>query len=293
MEAVRQKSNHDQTQWQESPWTTQEKPAWFTFSPPSTKTYEKKNALSFIFPLPQKQIRREIRPQSKPERLRNTASRAAAASQRRPSFYKWASYYKYHWINKEFLFAMNKLSIVSMVVGLMFLGALFFISGFLLAVNLYILPSPTIPNLKIASAENPTHRASANAFEGTHRPTPPLMPPTTVPQQYATVGGVSMMPPSHKPTQSIAPAPVYSQPQPVYNSYNSVNPNSYPPQSAPGMNYPAPNYPTSNYAQPSASYGQAAPTGTTSPQYPPSPPAYVPSYPNASGPAAMTASPYH
>ncbi len=280
MEAVRQKPIYDRTQWQESPWTTQEKPDWFTFAPLSTKKYEKKNVLSFIFPLHQKPIRREVPSQQKLERLRKTTSRSVSLSQRRTPSYKWVAYYKYHWIDKEFLFAMNKLSIVSMIVGLMFLGALFFISGFLLAINLYISP-PHIPDLKIAGAENPTHRASANAFESTHRPTPPPAP-ATVPQQYVTVGGVSMMPPSHKPRQAMVEPPAYSQPQPVYNAYSSTNPNSYPPQAAPVANYPpqaAPvtNYPSSNYpipypapgySQPATPQEQPLSPGATNQQYP-------------------------
>ena len=135
---------------------------------------------------------------------------------------------------------MNKLSIVGMVAGLMFLGALFFISGFLLALNLYVLPNHQVPVAAIAEV-NPHHRASPNALSAAHRPTAKAPPPATVPHQYANVGGVTMMTPPHKPTQMPAqqqaqpmmqqgqgqPQAPYQQ-QPVYQSQPSAAPAPYP-----------------------------------------------------------------
>ena len=143
---------------------------------------------------------------------------------------------------------MNKLSIAGMVAGLMFLGALFFISGFLLALNLYILPSHQIPS-QIMGAPAP-HRASPNALSASHKPTPPYSP-ATAPQQYASVNGVTMVNPPHMPTaRPVQPQNqgqsqnqgVYQQQQPVYQPQVSA-PQPYPdPQYyAPQPNAPAPN----------------------------------------------------
>ena len=286
MEAVRSKTNYNHTQWQQSPWTTHEKPDWFTLSPPSPKIYKKKNLLSFIFSSPQKQNYWGALSQLQSERLKKRTLKSPVTSQHRPFSYTRAAYYKYHWVNKEFLFAMNKLSIVSMIVGLMFLGALFFISGFLLAINLYV-SGPHLPTLKTVS-EIPNHRASAHALKAAHRPTPPS---ATVAQQYASVGGVSMVPPSHKPTQSVAPTPLYPQPQPPI--YNSANPTPYLSQTAPSTNYSAPNYPSpypaSSYSQPVTNQGQPLPSGSLNHQYAAHP--YPPSQ-YSPGPSIVVAPPY-
>lgn len=287
MDAVRQKTTYDQAQWQESPWTTQEKPAWFSFASPSLKKRERKNVLSFIFTSAPSRTRSQLRPSSqiKAERLRNNPSKTGYSSPRQASPFKWVAYYKHHWIDKEFLFAMNKLSIVSMVVGLMFLGALFFISGFLLAVNLYSAPSFTTPNLKVIS-ESSTHRASPNAFVSAHRPTQ-APSPVTVPQQYAKVGGVAIVPPGHRPSQSLVEPPAYSQPQPVYNSYGAPSP--YPPQATSTTPYPSPQYSAPAYSQSMGTQAQSLPAGVNNHAQHPN---YAPSYPQVSGPSTMIVSPH-
>lgn len=53
-----------------------------------------------------------------------------------------------NWIIQEFWFAMNKLSIVGLVTGLMFLGAIFFGVGFLTAYQ--TLPAPTVAQESVA-----------------------------------------------------------------------------------------------------------------------------------------------
>lgn len=282
METARSRTNHSQSQWQQSPWISQEKPDWFTFTQSSPKIYEKKNVLSFIFPSLTKRNHGNVPSWSKSERPRNKnfISFAPSSFGRRSFSYGWTAYFKYHWINKEFLFAMNKLSIVSMIVGLMFLGALFFISGFLFALNLYGSTS-NIPNLRTIS-EVSSHQPSARAFEGVHRPTPP---PTVIPQQYASVGGVSMAPPSHRPSQNVAPSTTYSQP--IYRP----DPNSYPSQAAPSPNYQTAPYPTQGYNQSPPTHNRPLPPSNTSQQYAAQnyPPAQ---YEASPGPSIVTPFPY-
>ena len=172
--------------------------------------------------------------------------------------------YKNNWLDKELFFAMNKLSIVGMVAGLMFLGTLFFISGFLLALNLYVLPNHQLPTLAVAAVT--PHRASPNALAATHKPTPAR--PATVPHQYSNVGGVVMTNPPHKPTQT--PVQQYQssygqQPQPQV---------SYQPQPV----QPQPVAPTPH---PDARYVQQQPTVPVNNFYAADPqyaPAYAPPY---------------
>lgn len=153
---------------------------------------------------------------------------------------------KRQWIDEELFFAMNKLSLLGLVIGLMFLGALFFLSGFLMAVNLYGIGAPKSA-AQLASGTNPSH-VPTPGYQS-HQPSIVKGDHASVPSQYATMGGVSMVPqprmPSnvqHKqvqqatyPAQGAAPsAPVHQYPQ------ASAYPPQMPlPQAQGGYAYPA------------------------------------------------------
>ncbi len=282
---ISQKRFKDPSQWQDTPWVDHERPSWFTFAPPLKESRNNPASFGFLSSndmsdegvfLSQPPIRANQYPQRRPP-----TQRPVPKSHVRPKTLPLLSLvsYKNNWLDKELFFAMNKLSIVGMVAGLMFLGALFFISGFLLALNLYVLPNHQTPVAAIADV-NP-HRASPNALSAAHRPTAKAPPPATVPQQYANVGGVTMMPPPHKPTQ----APVQQQPQPMMRQ---VQP---PPQQAPYQQQPVyqqqqPVYQSQPSAAPApypdARYAQqpVAPANNSyaQPQYAP---AYAPTYQQA------------
>lgn len=282
METARQRPNYKEAEWVDKPWSTQEKPTWFHLGPIASKN-EKKNVLSFIFDSSRKPYHsnHEQTVQKKNKNSYQPSIKTAYRPQQRISSYKGIKYYQYHWIEKEVFFAMNKMSIAGMVIGLMFLGALFFISGFLLAINLYSSSYHPFPEVK-ASVQTPLHRASNNVYVSTHRPAPP---PATVPNQYATVGGVSMAPASHKPSQAQVENQGYTQPP--YNPSNfqhdrRIAPPVYPSSPYPPVNYaqtapvqPMPQAPVnpaySPYPHPVASYPPAT-TGVYS--YPPAPPQY-------------------
>ncbi|RZI46875.1 hypothetical protein [Candidatus Finniella inopinata] len=276
---INQKKFQDPIQWHDTPWVSHEKPGWFAFAPPFQEPIERPARFGILSSRDQTEDSLFLSyPPSRPEpRPRSThpirRSIAKANSGERSPLSLTA--YKNNWLDKELFFAMNKLSIAGMVAGLMFLGALFFISGFLLALNLYILPSHQIPS-QIMGAPAP-HRASPNALSAAHKPTPPYSP-ATAPQQYANVNGVAMVNPPHMPTARPAqpqPQPqiqsqnqgIYQQQQPAYQPQVSApQPYSDPQYYAPQPNAPAPNQ---------GYYGAPA-------QY--APPAYGPNYQQAPRP---------
>lgn len=51
-----------------------------------------------------------------------------------------------NWIEKELNFSMSKLSFLVLIIGLFFLSSLLFITGFLMAVNVYNIGAPQIPS---------------------------------------------------------------------------------------------------------------------------------------------------
>lgn len=140
---------------------------------------------------------------------------------------------KHQWINEELFFAMNKLSLLGLVITLMFLGTLFFLSGFLMAVNLYGIGDPK-GQAQMASA-NPSHLPSPGYIHGHHQPTFAKKNPGIVAPQYATVGGVAMVHQPRLPSnvqqynkprnaaypvqQSVMMPGYSSQQQPVHNPY--------------------------------------------------------------------------
>ncbi|MDP2193139.1 MAG: hypothetical protein Q8K36_01235, partial [Alphaproteobacteria bacterium] len=59
------------------------------------------------------------------------------------------------WTNEELNFSMNKISMAGLIFGLMFLGSIFFLIGFLVAVNLYDQkPDPLCPQPRIFLPSN-------------------------------------------------------------------------------------------------------------------------------------------
>ncbi len=123
------------------------------------------------------------------------------------------------WIDEELFFAMNKLSLLGLVIGLMFLGTLFFLSGFLMAVNLYGIGAPkTEVQLAAAQSLNPQHmptpgytqaQAQMHApvgFQANKDINAPLNP------HYASVGGVAMVPSPRLPSYAHQHRHVVSSP---------------------------------------------------------------------------------
>ncbi|MBY0462009.1 MAG: hypothetical protein K2Q34_02390 [Alphaproteobacteria bacterium] len=137
--------------------------------------------------------------------------------------------FKSQWIDEELFFAMNKLSLLGLVITLMFLGTLFFLSGFLMAVNLYGI-GDSKGHAQMASM-NPSHMPTPGYVQGHHHPTVVKGNHGTVAPGYATMGGVAMIP----------------QPRLPSNIQNKkTNHGAYPPQ---GPVVAAPVYPTQQYVQ--------------------------------------------
>ncbi len=114
-------------------------------------------------------------------------------SKKQGSLRRWSR----EWIHQELYFSMNKLSLLAMVIALMFLGALFFTSGFLMAVNLYGIGAPIKTDASLVSLPDhmPTKGAVAqNPVDSSRNP--------TVPSQYTNVSGVAMVPSSRMPTSA-------------------------------------------------------------------------------------------
>ncbi len=244
--------------WQEVPWLQQEKPSWFAFPSPFQQA-KKSHSLSSWVPS-------VARPKSsQPSRaVRNNEFPAKVQRRLLPKTESFWRYYHYHWLDKEIFFSMNKLSIAGMVAGLMFLGALFFISGFLLAFSLYGVSVPkTIMNP--LNAELTGHRPSSNAFVPTHKPSA-LRSAATVPSQYARVGGVAVVQAPHLPSQGVVPQPMAPVPSPPPS-----------PQQDYALGY------SGNYGKGSYAATPAAPTNAGAyPVYqPPSPVPYAPPGPYA------------
>ncbi|MES2252674.1 MAG: hypothetical protein V4482_03210 [Pseudomonadota bacterium] len=94
-----------------------------------------------------------------------------------------------NWIEKELNFSMSKLSFLVLIVGLFFLSSLLFITGFLVAVNIYDIGSPKHSQMPLINL--PT-------FENAHLPTVP----TIAMPNAASVAQQGAMPPA-TPNQNI------------------------------------------------------------------------------------------
>jgi hypothetical protein len=167
--------------------------------------------------------------------------RAPIHPQKQSSFKRWSR----EWIHEELYFSMNKLSLLAMIVALMFLGALFFTSGFLMAINLYGIGTPGKTEASLISLPDhmPTKGAVAqNPVDGKS---------TNIPPQYTNVSGVAMVPAARMPTSAQAKEPYQAAvPRVPTNNTYAPAPESGVVMVQPGY-YTAPQAPTPVYmAQP-------------------------------------------
>lgn len=110
--------------------------------------------------------------------------------------------WSHRWIYQELYFSMNKLSLLGMIIGLMFLGALFFTSGFLMAVNLYGIGAPPA-----ATATNlPSHLPQKGALAQSQDLQKEVQKPISIPSQYHTVSGVNIVPSARVPSPNVQKA---------------------------------------------------------------------------------------
>ncbi len=92
------------------------------------------------------------------------------------TIYNFLERFKKDWTTEELNFSMNKISMAGLIFGLMFLGSLFFLIGFLVAVNLYDhKPDPVCIPPKIYM---PTQGAVISGQTGTTVPMSSPMPHT-------------------------------------------------------------------------------------------------------------------
>lgn len=100
-----------------------------------------------------------------------------------------------NWIEKELYFSMNKLSFLVLVIGLFFLSSLLFITGFLVAVNIYDIGTPKI--LPMTNMNIPTPSINMHTMETPRLPAPPAIAMPGIPtpiQNLPTTPPVMMMP---------------------------------------------------------------------------------------------------
>lgn len=111
-----------------------------------------------------------------------------------------------NWIEKELYFSMNKLSFLVLVIGLFFLSSLLFITGFLVAVNIYDIGAPKsnpMTNMNI-----PTTSINMSAIETPRLPAPPTIAMPGIP---TTIPSIQAAPPIMMPAVA---APIPTMPNP-------------------------------------------------------------------------------
>ncbi len=134
-----------------------------------------------------------------------------------------------NWIEKELYFSMSKLSFLVLIIGLFFLSSLLFITGFLVAVNIYDIGAPKLPpitNFNLPTIEAPHLTAPTVTMPGVPTMAPVAIMPPAAPNpnimKMGTQGGqmadVPMTDTAHMPSayaqlpaQALSPAP---QPMP-------------------------------------------------------------------------------
>jgi len=101
--------------------------------------------------------------------------------------YTFIERFKKDWTIEELNFSMNKISMAGLIFGLMFLGSLFFLIGFLVAVNLYDKkPDPICIQPKVYM---PTQGAVLSGQAGTTIPMSSPMPHSPrMAQSYGSLG---------------------------------------------------------------------------------------------------------
>ena len=191
-----------------------------------------------------------------------------------------------NWIEKELNFTMSKLSFLALIIGLFFLSSLLFITGFLIAVNVYNIGAPqeitpnlqssnyTLPNLDGSMPQMGMPQISAQQMTGTlgntpiaNTPRPDLMKANPTDLQHARMGDVTMQQADRLPSK-YAQLPVQSMPpMPESGAQYMVD------QRAPLTDH-LPSAPRPVYAQPA--YGQPA---YGQPYAPPYNPNYAPQAP--------------
>ena len=124
-----------------------------------------------------------------------------------------------NWIEKELYFSMSKLSFLVLIVGLFFLSSLLFITGFLVAVNIYDIGAPQNlynANVNFPSAALPTIQTpNMPSIVLPSLPTPPTITvpsmPTFAPPNMPTLPSITIQnaPPNAAayPTPQPAPTP--------------------------------------------------------------------------------------
>lgn len=181
------------------------RPAWFHFS---TASSEPKTANTMHSHARMEEVMDILHPPkgktSESRRLYTSPPKLATHLLSNTRDQSFLAFCKRLWIDEELFFAMNKLSLLGLVIGLMILGALFFFSGFLMAVNLYSIGAPNATG-QLAVNYNPQHMPSPGFAQA--QGNNPNFPGTkngqnaAVAPQYASVGGVSMIPSPRLPSQ--------------------------------------------------------------------------------------------
>lgn len=172
---------------------------------------------------------------------------------------------KRYFLLEEVELVMNKLSMFGLLFGLMFLGILFFLTGFLVAVNVYAQKPVQIP--MISQGEGTSHMPSSNPAVNVAQGMPSPVGYRHGGAQYvpapgfATVEGVPMIQqprvPSHMQVHMVAPHPQAGQM--VQASPSHHRPSPLPPVQMHGNNgpvvmpYPAPQHMVST-AQPNYNF---------------------------------------
>ncbi len=271
------------------------RPAWFHFTSGSPEqqraanTFHSKRTEEVVLDVHPSKVR-----SSESKRVYTAPPKGATKSTSYTRDQSFLALCKRLWIDEELFFSMSKLSLLGMVIGLMFLGALFFLSGFLMAVNLYGIGAPKTEAHLAAQGQsfNPQHMPTPGYTQGhaqTHNPAGFQANRdinASVHPHYASVGGVAMMPsqrlpsnmnhhqkhasvPSYAPTRGMIAGVPQQQARPYYPPPPQplVQPTAYPSypqqQGAPVYgNPPAGVAPIGHPAAPSAAMPTAPSVGT-------------------------------
>ena len=155
---------------------------------------------------PQRENRSEVRPANRQQQKR-PAPRPRTFSNRQGESYIYnrphstlISYFVQkiytNWIAKELYFSMSKLSFLVLIIGLFFLSSLLFITGFLVAVNIYDIGAPKFP--PITNMNLPYPSVNMPSIE---MPRLPATPTVAMP-------GIPVMAPSVSMPAIVAPATI-------------------------------------------------------------------------------------
>ena len=96
-----------------------------------------------------------------------------------------------NWIAKELYFSMSKLSFLVLIIGLFFVSSLLFITGFLVAVNIYDIGAPRLP--PITNMNIPYPSMNMPTIETPRLPAPPTV---AMPGAAVSMPGIPVVVPS-------------------------------------------------------------------------------------------------